>query len=269
MASPCEVLLEVEDGMLARQMADMAAAEAGRIEAKYSRYRDDSIVSELHRERGHRFVVDNETSQLLSLAARCHELSNGRFDITSGVLRRVWTFDGSDRIPSRKQVKSVLPYVGWHRVRWEPPEILLPEEMQIDLGGIGKEYAVDRVAGLLASELQAPFLVNFGGDLRVSGARRGGSAWRVGVEDPGARTARNSSSRSARVAWPQVGTPGAICSRMECATRTSSTRAPVGRSARRRDRSASWLAPVSKRAFWPLLPCCRVVTPRPISRRRA
>ena len=185
MASPCEILLELQDGMLARRLVDLAAAEAMRIEAKYSRYRPDSLISELHRQSGKLFHVDEETARLLDLAARCHELSNGRFDITSGILRRAWTFDGSDRVPSRKQVKALLPFVGWHRLSWSAPELVLPEGMELDLGGIGKEYAADRVGALLAAEAQVPFLVNFGGDLCVSGARQNGSAWRVGVEDPG------------------------------------------------------------------------------------
>ena len=57
--------------------------------------------------------------------------------------------------------------------------------MEIDLGGIGKEYAVDRVASLLAEKTNAAFLVNFGGDLRAHGQRRDGHPWRVGVERPG------------------------------------------------------------------------------------
>jgi len=61
----------------------------------------------------------------------------------------------------------------------------LPEGMEIDFGGIGKEYAVDRVLALLRGQTDAPLLVNFGGDLAVSGPRRDGSAWVVGIEDPG------------------------------------------------------------------------------------
>jgi thiamine biosynthesis lipoprotein len=57
--------------------------------------------------------------------------------------------------------------------------------MEIDLGGIGKEYAVDRVLALLRTRTAQPLLVNFGGDLAVSGPRHDGSAWAVGIEQPG------------------------------------------------------------------------------------
>jgi thiamine biosynthesis lipoprotein len=105
--------------------------------------------------------------------------------VTSGALRRVWTFDGGDRLPSRKAVKAVLPYVGWERVTWRRPELTLPEGMEIDLGGLGKEYAADRAAARLEAQTGAGILVNFGGDLRTVGTRRDGAAWEVGVEDPG------------------------------------------------------------------------------------
>jgi thiamine biosynthesis lipoprotein len=60
----------------------------------------------------------------------------------------------------------------------------MPEGMEIDLGGVGKEYAVDRAAGLITAEIGDAFLVNFGGDLYASGPRRGDRPWRVGVDDP-------------------------------------------------------------------------------------
>jgi thiamine biosynthesis lipoprotein len=61
----------------------------------------------------------------------------------------------------------------------------VPPGMEIDLGGLGKEYAVDRVATLLADRTTAPVLVNFGGDLRAVGRRASGQSWQVGVELPG------------------------------------------------------------------------------------
>ncbi len=100
------------------------------------------------------------------------------------MLRQAWRFDGSDRLPDPRLVESLLPLVGFGRLRWKAPRLLLPTGMEIDLGGLAKEYAVDRACGLLASACHVPFLVNFGGDLRVRGAPPSG-AWQVGVERPG------------------------------------------------------------------------------------
>lgn len=184
MASPCEVLLDHGDIAAAALQADAAAAEAWRIERKFSRYRRDNIVHAINNAHGAPVTVDEETARLIDFAVSLHTLSEGAFDITSGVLRRAWTFDGSDRVPAPAEIEALLPLVGWHRVRWENPVLTLPAGMEIDLGGIGKEYAVDRVFGLLAGMTDAALLVNFGGDLRARGPRRDGSAWQVGIETP-------------------------------------------------------------------------------------
>ena len=101
------------------------------------------------------------------------------------MLRKAWKFDCSENVPSRKQVKLLLKYIGWEKVTWSPPLITLPKGMEIDLGGIAKEYAVDRVSEMLLEKSNIGMLVNFGGDLRVVSKRKDGSPWRVGVEDPG------------------------------------------------------------------------------------
>jgi thiamine biosynthesis lipoprotein len=185
MASPCEILVEVQQETEARLLCEAAEAEARRIEQKFSRYRDDNIVHALNNGAGKPVTVDDETADLLDFAHRCHEISGGRFDVTSGVLRRIWKFDGGHGIPSRKQAKALLPLIGWPRISWQRPEVTVPPGMEIDLGGLGKEYAVDRVATLLADRTTAPVLVNFGGDLRAVGRRTDGQTWQVGVELPG------------------------------------------------------------------------------------
>ncbi len=182
MASPCEILVDDRDSRPARRLLEIAAAEAWRIEAKFSRYRADGAVHRINAANGVPVDVDDETARLLDFAAECHTLSAGLFDVTSGVLRRAWKFDGSDRLPPPERVAELLPLVGWHRVAWERPRLTLPEGMEIDLGGIGKEYAVDRTLELLKAETDAALLVNFGGDLIVSGPRRQQRAWRVGIE---------------------------------------------------------------------------------------
>jgi FAD:protein FMN transferase len=183
MASPCELLLETTDLHEAHEVGRCAAHEAWRIEAKFSRYRPESIVSVINRSQGHAVVVDGETAALLDYAAQCHSLSQGSFDITSGVLRRCWTFDGSDRIPEPAAVAALLPLVGFEKVGWHRPRITLPAGMEIDFGGIGKEYAVDRVLALVAARFNAAALVNFGGDLAAERAP-GAGPWQVGVERP-------------------------------------------------------------------------------------
>ena len=181
MASPCEVYVAGADRATAQRVLELVAGEAARIEAKYSRYRAGNIVHAINTARGAPVVVDEETARLLDYADRLFELSEGRFDITSGVLRKAWKFDGSDRVPTRAAVRALLAKVGWRRAHWRSPELTLLEGMQIDFGGVGKEYAVDRAAGLAAGVWQS-CLVNFGGDLVAVGPGFEGRPWRVGIE---------------------------------------------------------------------------------------
>ena len=173
--------LAVEDRRTAMRALRLVSTETWRIEAKYSRYRDDNIVSSINTSAGKQVRVDEETARLFDYAASLFDLSEGRFDVTSGVLRRAWRFDGSDRVPSAEQVADLMMLVGWRRVRWSEPFIVLEPGMEIDFGGIGKEYAVDRAAELVAP-LTTACLLNFGGDLRALGPDASGKAWRVGVE---------------------------------------------------------------------------------------
>lgn len=182
MASPCIVLVDARDREAGMWAGERVREEALRIEAKYSRYRP-SVITAINESAGNDIEVDPETADLIDYAVTCYELSEGRFDITSGALRRIWTFDGSGAIPAQTQVDEVLAVVGWQRVSWKRPWLRLAPGMQIDFGGIGKEYAVDRALRLARQGTAAPMLINLGGDLCVSGPRRDGSPWCVAIED--------------------------------------------------------------------------------------
>lgn len=180
MASPCEVLMEVDDKKLAARILEAVSTEALRIEKKFSRYRDDNIIFEINNAKGAAITVDDETARLIDFSNQLTIMSDGLFDITSGVLRQVWKFDGSDNVPEPSAVKSVLKDIGWSKVQWKNLVLQMPEGMEIDLGGIGKEYAVDRCVQIARSLTQESVLVNFGGDLATTGERRDQQCWSVG-----------------------------------------------------------------------------------------
>ena len=186
MASPCEVRVVGDDELKLHEAARAAIAEVRRIETKYSRYDRASLVSHVNAAAGvgPATAVDDETTALIDFAARLHELSSGRFDITSGVLRRVWNFSQA-RVPAQAEIDAVLRLVGWPKARWREGRIELPlVGMEIDFGGFGKEYAADRAAGVLLQAGIAAGYVNLGGDIRVVGPRRDGSPWRFGLQHP-------------------------------------------------------------------------------------
>jgi len=182
MGSPCELVCETPRRSLALALAERVAAEAWRIEDKFSRYLDGNIVHRINSADGQALAVDDETAQLLDFADTLYELSDGRFDITSGVLREAWNFDGSDRVPSQARIDSALARVGWQRVSWRKPLLQMPAAMEIDLGGIGKEYAADRCAELIRKDNTVACLVNFGGDLVATRSPTQRRNWKVAIE---------------------------------------------------------------------------------------
>lgn len=185
MASPCELLIDTIDPLLASHITEQAAKEAFRIEQKFSRYRDDNIVYAINQAQGQSIAIDTETFQLLTFANTCFEISDGLFDITSGVLRRAWKFDGSDNVPDEETVHKLLAFIGWNRVEFNQQQMTMPAGFEIDLGGIGKEYAVDCVAKLCTTLAPAiSILVNFGGDIQVTQPKNEGKYWLVGIEMP-------------------------------------------------------------------------------------
>jgi len=187
MASTHELVLGAGDEAHARRAADAAIADVARIEAKYSRYRDTSVVTAINRAAGGAAVaIDAETAALMGYAEACHAASRGRFDITSGVLRRAWDFKRAPpRVPEASEVDALRALVDWPSVAWDERAIRLPRAgMEIDLGGIGKEYAADRVAIIAIDAGIAHGYVNLAGDVRVWGGRPDGAPWRVGIRHP-------------------------------------------------------------------------------------
>lgn len=180
MASPCDVLMETEAESLAREILHAVANEAWRIEDKFSRYKKDNIIFQINHSSGETITIDEETTCLLDFANELFEISEGLFDVTSGVLRQCWKFDGSSNVPTKKQIKKIVKNIGWQKVSREEGAITLPEGMEIDLGGLGKEYAVDRCVQIVRQKTSCSVLVNFGGDLAMTTSRNDKAFWSVG-----------------------------------------------------------------------------------------
>jgi thiamine biosynthesis lipoprotein len=184
MASPCEILIQSMDKQLANKVGQALTNEVWRIEDKYSRYDKQSICCAINAKAGQSVPIDQETFLLLNFAEQCYQLSDGLFDISSGVLRKVWFFDGSDNLPVKEKVIDTLKLVGWCKIKFDQQQITLADNMEIDFGGIGKEYAVDRAIILAKQITNKPVLVNLGGDLAVTGSRLNNESWHVAIECP-------------------------------------------------------------------------------------
>ena len=186
MGSPCAIQLYAGNAKKGEHAAQSAIDDVRRLEALYSRYREDSFLSEINRTAtlGGRISVDDETAGLLDYADTCYRQSDGLFDITSGILRRVWDFK-SGKLPDSRAVDRIMEKIGWHQLKWERPVLAFNTPgMEIDFGGVVKEYAVDRAAALCLEAGVQHGIVNLGGDIKVIGPHPDGSAWRVAIRHP-------------------------------------------------------------------------------------
>jgi FAD:protein FMN transferase len=164
---------------------DQVEKEVARLEQKYSRYRPDSLLSRVNAAAGfHATPLDVETFALLQYADACYQASDGLFDITSGVLRHAWNFNAigvAAQIPEQTTLLRALDKVGWGKVKWNAESIFLEREMELDLGGVVKEYAADRACQVLASAGIFHGFVNLAGDVRVLGPQAvSGTTWQNG-----------------------------------------------------------------------------------------
>ena len=186
MGSPCDVQIFATSGNEAEHVTGLVMKDVERLEALYSRYRKASFLSDINRVAagGGSISVDAETAALLDYAAACHAQSDGLFDITAGILRRAWRFDQST-LPDPVKIEALLDSVGWHKLRWQPPQLTFPQPgMEIDFGGIVKEYAADRAAPICRNAGIDYGVINLGGDIRIIGPRADQSPWQIGIRHP-------------------------------------------------------------------------------------
>ena len=167
-------------------IAEQVRTRLEALEARYSRYRDESIVSVINQRAGSGVLteVDSETRALLDLAGRLWDASGGLFDITSGPLRHAWDFR-ADGAADPTKIESARQLVGWDKIEWQASSLHLPTPgMEIDLGGLAKEYAADSAIRLMRGLNVSSALIELAGDVATIGDSEDGTPWRVGIQNP-------------------------------------------------------------------------------------
>jgi thiamine biosynthesis lipoprotein len=173
----------------ARGAFEAVFGELDRLESLMSVWREGSDVVRLNEAAGRTPVhVSRDTVDVLELARRVSDSTGGAFDVTFGALSGIWKFDHDqdNRIPSSAEIGARLPLVDYRALRVDGiagTAFLMRSGMRAHLGGIGKGYAVERAAAILRSRGIRDFMIQFGGDLYVGGAR-GDRPWRLGIRDP-------------------------------------------------------------------------------------
>ena len=173
-------------------IATSALEEVNRVEKLMSSWVKDSDVNRLNAAGGNNpVVVDLSTFEVVKMALRACEVTEGAFEITVSPLVDLWGFGAKSKesfsIPSAEAIQEALTHVGHDKVVLHPEttSISFTEDgVTIDLAGIAKGYGVDRAMKVLKDAKVRNALVEIGGEVSVVGRNAEGKAWSVGVRHP-------------------------------------------------------------------------------------
>lgn len=165
---------------------DKCFAELKRIEDALSVYKKDSEIYKLNHRKEDIVTVSPELFYLIRKSHEISEKTNGAFDITVMPLISLWKQkEKQNKLPEDQEIAKVLDRVGYKKIKFlKNNTIKLAPGMQIDLGGIAKGYAIDKIAKILYNNQINDFLINIGGDIFASGKKQGGDPWKIGLQDP-------------------------------------------------------------------------------------
>src|SRR5260370_30869835 len=177
-----------------RQKLQVAVAqaleEARRLDEMLSNYRPESEWSQVNRLAAEKPVqISEELFQLLAACVEYSRQSEGTFDITVGPLMKVWGFyKGTGHLPHRAEVRGALEKVGYRNILLDEKTLTVrfaQSGVEMDPGGIGKGYAVDRMVDILKQNgIRSALLSAAGSSIYALGAPPGESGWKVSIKDP-------------------------------------------------------------------------------------
>jgi len=159
--------------------------EINRLDQLLSRTRASSEISKLNSAGGAPTQVDGEVADVISDALTYSAATDGTFDITIAPVVSAWGFTTDhQQVPEQSKLEALLKTVDYRKVSVDGDTVTLGPEQSVDLGGIAKGYASDRVKAILEKNGVASAMASLGGNVYVRGSKPDGSAWRVAVEDP-------------------------------------------------------------------------------------
>lgn len=186
LGTACAIQFRHPDDKTALVFLAAATDWLSRFEAKFSRFRPDSVVSKITAAAGREWVqVDAETAQLLDLAADLHRLTEGILDATMLPLLQVWDWKTvHTQLPDPAAIKAAHALTGFSKIQRKPGQVFLPQPgMGLDFGGFGKEFAVDRLVAIARQHGIQDAMIDLGRDIFGMGGNGLHPFWHVGIED--------------------------------------------------------------------------------------
>jgi thiamine biosynthesis lipoprotein len=189
MGTFARIVAVANNAQQARKCIEAGFDELRRIDAAMSAYKKDSELSKVNREAfGGPIKVSDELFGLLQKSVEFSRLSSGAFDITVGPLVELWRKAGEANVmPDEDKLAEARTRVGYAKLILQANEQSVRfavDGMRLDLGGVAKGYAVDKVVELMQQNGAVAGMVDSGGNIRCFGKPAGKDAWLIGLQDP-------------------------------------------------------------------------------------
>lgn len=171
-------------GEQAETALSACTAELARLEALFSVTQAESDIAHINAADGASVAIDTDTLELLAAAKALSAETGGAFDATVYPLMQLWGFGGEPSVPDGDDIAALLPLVDMEQLVLEDGHASLPAGMGLDLGGIAKGYAADKLCALLGTYGVKSAMLSLGGNVSVIGTKPDGSNWRIGIRNP-------------------------------------------------------------------------------------
>ncbi|NLO32005.1 MAG: FAD:protein FMN transferase [Candidatus Hydrogenedentes bacterium] len=180
---------QLPDEVTSEEIQDVVDSTLDRINRLMSTYLDDSELSRFNTHESHTpFQLSPETYTVFEIAQRVSAQSDGAFDVTVGPLVNVWGFgpEAFTKVPDDAAIQKLKEAVGYEKLSLLPDHKISKSQATLycDLSGIAKGYAVDAIAEALTALGLKHFMIEVGGEIRVSGENSQGQDWNLGIETP-------------------------------------------------------------------------------------
>ena len=200
MGTVFEATIYAPDKYVAEKTFNDVFQEINRLDYLMSNYKKESVLSELNKNASAEPANCNkELASVIEQSLQYSDITDGAFDITIGPLMKKWGFfKKKGRIPGKEELESVLESVSYKNIIIEEKTIkslaknpgtvktvfFKNPDTRIDLGGIGKGYAVDRAVSVLKQNGISSALINFAGNIYTFGTPPGKESWVIGLQHP-------------------------------------------------------------------------------------
>ncbi|MGN1318455.1 MAG: FAD:protein FMN transferase [Lachnospirales bacterium] len=172
-------------GENAEKAADDVESKINKLENMWSTTIEGSEIYSINNSSNNETVISSETADILNFALNMSEKTNGALDISLYPVIKEWGFTtGAYKIPSNEEITTLLKNVGYSNIKINDNKVSVPDNMEIDLGAVGKGYTGDIAVNIAKNNGIKSGLINLGSNVCAIGKKPDDSNWKIGLKSP-------------------------------------------------------------------------------------